>query len=108
LEIVKRERIAFQVGAWKNFEELEEELSLDELDEIILGIYEAEERRDKFVAAVNGLDYDGDSTESDNPQGTVSRETIERRAKLRLEGKSEEEIESADLESLGLFAAESW
>lgn len=84
-------------------------MSLDELDEIVLGIYEAEERNNKFLAAINGIRYDDDSPKDDGTnKGTVSRETIERRAKLRLEGKSEEEIETAELAALGLVASEPW
>ena len=87
---------------------MEESLSMEELNEIVIGVYEAEERRNRFLAAVNGIDYDKESSSEPGPKGDVSsREQVELRAKMRMEGKSTEEIEVAELANLGLVS-EPW
>lgn len=46
------------LGNWKNYEELESNLSLDELFAIIKASREKENREQRFVAAINGIDVD--------------------------------------------------
>lgn len=46
------------LGNWKNIEELEETLNLDELRLIINAIHERELRQMKFFAGLNGVDLE--------------------------------------------------
>lgn len=43
-------------GNWKNFDELEESLSLDELMELYNSIIDVEDRHTKTMAAIYGVD----------------------------------------------------
>lgn len=57
---------AFQIGAWKSTRELEEEITLEELYMIITKAREMEAGRQKFAAALKGIDVDeGQETEFD-------------------------------------------
>lgn len=48
----------FLLGHWKNFQDLEESLSLDELMATLKAIRDREHRQNKFVAAMQGIDID--------------------------------------------------
>lgn len=102
MEIVKKQRRAFLIGAWPNFDEMENSLTLDELDAIIVGMNEQEADRQRFLAAVNGLDLEEDRDES-----LPSADEVRARVAARLAGKSEEEIkaqtEVEELASMGIF-----
>lgn len=43
-------------GIWKNFQDLEESVSLEELEAIVIAAHERENRLYKHMAAVNGID----------------------------------------------------
>lgn len=77
------------MGPWKNFEELEENLNLDELNLIIKAAHEREHRTNKFLAALKGIDLDK-GKESDAQK---KFERAQLRAQARLNGMSEEEME---------------
>lgn len=51
------------LGHWKNFDELESSLSIDELNAILNASREKQERDMKFQAAINGIDVDGEKQE---------------------------------------------
>jgi hypothetical protein len=56
----------FLLGHWKNFEELEDTLSLDELTATLDAIRRKEEREQKFHAAIQGIDLgSGSSTKEE-------------------------------------------
>jgi hypothetical protein len=80
------------LGAWKNIEELEETLTLDELQAILKAQYEKEFRHHQFLAALKGHKMDGSK---DKPKSdTKSKfEEIKARAEARLAGKTEEQAE---------------
>lgn len=81
----------FLQGKWKNFEQLEEDLCLEELEAVLKAGRERESRLMKFYAAFKGVDLDG---------GQDSKErfdAVQRRVEARLSGKSEEELEFAEL-----------
>lgn len=82
----------FLLGHWKNFEEIEDNLTLDELQSILEASREQEYRRNKFAAALKGIDLDAQNKDSDS-----SFEEIKRRAEAKLRGISEEEIEFSDI-----------
>lgn len=54
------------LGMWKNFEELEEALSIEELESLLTAAREKEYRNFRAMAAVQGIDLD-DGKEERNP-----------------------------------------
>jgi hypothetical protein len=52
----------FLLGRWKNYDELEECLTFEELTAIINALREKEARENKFMAAIQGIDLDEEST----------------------------------------------
>lgn len=81
----------FLQGHWKNFEELEEDLCLEELEAVLKAGREKEHRLMKFYALFKGVDLD-------EAQDTKQRfDAVQRRAEMRLTGKTEEELEFAEL-----------
>lgn len=82
---------AFLLGHWKNFEELEANISLPELEAILTAAREREHARNKFAAALQGHDLDG------NNESVEERfRKAELAAHAQLAGKSEEEYELSD------------
>lgn len=51
----------FLLGHWKNYDELEEQLSLDELMKTLEAFKDKEYRDRKFMAALKGIDLDANS-----------------------------------------------
>lgn len=94
------EREAFQIGAWKSFEELEDSISVHELSQILRGIREREEKEQRFLAAINGIDLD----DAQQDQGGSSFEDVKARAEARLKGESEVEKDEREFAELGLVA----
>jgi hypothetical protein len=58
LDLVKLESEIFVLGAWKNFDELESNISMPELLAIIESIRELDYSEKKFLAAMQGVDLD--------------------------------------------------
>ena len=48
----------FLLGHWKNFDELESSLSVEELSAILDASREKEKRGNKFLAAINGVELE--------------------------------------------------
>ena len=82
-------------GRWKNIEELEESLTLEELELIVKSSREKEHRLMKFYAAFKGVNIDEE--EKEDVQDRFER--AQRRAEARLAGLTEEEIEQAEEQS---------
>lgn len=81
------------IGTWKNFEDLEESLTLEELDELLKAIYNKENRGNQFVAAVNGIEMKSEAVDN--------FEVVKERAHRRLmEEAAEKEGIDADLFTL--------
>lgn len=78
------------LGIWKSFDELEENVGLDELNLILKAAHKKEHRRNRFMAALKGHNID-------EPENTTSFEDVQRRAEAKLAGKDVEELEFADL-----------
>lgn len=85
------------MGIWKNVEELEESLCLEELELIIKKAREKEQREQKFMAALKGIDLD--SSQEDNQERF---EKVQKRAQAILQNKSADEVERDDFAELGL------
>lgn len=77
------------LGLWKNIEELEASITLEELQQILDASREQQYRKNKFMAGLKGINLD----EASNPQDKFDE--ISRRAEAKLSGKSEEELEFA-------------
>lgn len=84
----------FLLGQWKNFDDLEESLSLPELNAIVGAKREQQYEQNKFAAALKGVDLDK-SSGSESPEERFER--IKRQAQAKAEGKSETEVEFSEL-----------
>lgn len=73
---------------------MEEHLSLPELEHILKAMREKEYRRQKFQAALKGIDLDEQGGQADE---ALTYADVERRAKAKLAGKTEEQLELDDV-----------
>lgn len=65
--MVPLESEVFLTGKWKDYEELENSLSMPELTAILIAIREGQHQERKFFAAIQGVDIEaGDSKNSSN------------------------------------------
>ena len=68
LDLAKLESELFTLGAWKNFEELETNISMPELMIILESVRELDYNEKKFLAAMQGVDLDEASgTKEEDP-----------------------------------------
>lgn len=74
-------------GAWKNFEDLEDNLTLEELQQIVESFRDLEHQRFKMQAALQGVDLDKER----NAQTEFDK--VKMRAEAKISGKTEEEYE---------------
>lgn len=79
----------FLLGHWKDYDELESSLSMSELIATLGAMHEKENRQNKFLAAIQGIDLSEQSQASEN-SGTTSLQDIEARAHARLTGNQTE------------------
>lgn len=79
------------MGSWKSLVEMEECLTLPELNLLVDGARKKEERHNKFLAAVQGIDL-GD--EDDTPEGLPTFDDIKKKAMQIREGLTAEEVEA--------------
>lgn len=82
------------LGIWKNVEDIEACLNLPELELVVSSARDRDERNQKFMAAIQGIDLDSGNK-------TSTEEIFDRsmnRARAKLEGRSQEQIEMADFE----------
>ena len=78
---------AFLLGQWRNFDELEVNLSLPELEAILDAERERQYNQNKFLAALKGIDLDANAAKSAQERF----EEVVEAAYAQLEGVSEEE-----------------
>lgn len=70
-------------GAWRNFDHIEEELSLPELTAIVVAVRTVEHRKNKMAAALKGIDIDKDKDKTqDDPVEAAKRRVAMRRQGL--------------------------
>lgn len=79
------------LGIWKNVEELEESICLEELELIIKAARDREHRHNKFMAALKGINLD------ENNDAKERFDAVKRRAEAKRQGKSVESLEFAEL-----------
>lgn len=83
------------LGIWKNVEDLEESLSLPELQIILTASREKEHRHHKFLAALKGVDLDeGQSTAKEK------FDEIQSRVNAKLHG--DRAVQNAEYNAFGL------
>lgn len=87
---------AFQLGNWRNFDDLEESLNLPELMLIIKKMREKDHRDKKFLAAMQGIDLD----KGQNSEVQKRIKEVEARAAARLTG-DENALEKAEYADMG-------
>lgn len=74
LDLAAVESKVFLLGVWKNFQELEENISIPELESIFATINEKDYEDKKFSAALKGVDLDA------NRENTKTFEDVRREA----------------------------
>lgn len=82
------------LGNWKNFDELEDNLSYPELTAMVKAKRESEERNNKFMAALQGIDLGKNNTAQDDPV-----EAAKLRARAKLAGMREDEFKFREVTS---------
>jgi hypothetical protein len=80
------------LGIWKNFEEMEENLSLAELEKLLEAKRDQDFQDKKFTAALKGVNLDEQSN-GDAP----TFEDVKRRADAKLRGVSEESLAFSEI-----------
>jgi len=74
------------IGQWRNFQEMEDNLSLDELIAILDAHREDQYQRNKFLAAIQGIDLEGENNKD-------KVEEIKLRVRARQAGMHEDDLE---------------
>ena len=74
-------------GSWKSIDELEDNVSIGELERMLTAARDVRYEERKFFASLKGIDLDGESNEKSK------FEEVEERAKAKLAGKTAEEME---------------
>lgn len=100
----------FQLGSWRNYDELEEYLSMDELVATYNAIIKKENERMEFEAKVAGAEFKGgppaEQTEQAQNGGGTLRDRIEQRKQEKLQqdavlGKDVEAFEGVGYQIIG-------
>lgn len=84
------------LGIYKSFEELEENLTLAELNLLLKAGAKRDERLHRVLAAVNGIKWDSDET---TETGEEAMDRIKKQAAAMMQGKT---VEQMELEEAGI------
>jgi len=74
----------FLLGHWKDYEELEESISMPELTATLKAMYKVEGRKNKFIAAMQGVDLEAENNSSDSTEKPSTFQDIQARAISKL------------------------
>jgi hypothetical protein len=66
LDLLKLESEVFMLGIWKNYDEMEKSISMPELLATLSSKRELDYQEKKFLAAIQGVDLDGDKKREEN------------------------------------------
>jgi hypothetical protein len=66
LDLLKLESEVFMLGIWKNYDEMEKSISMPELLATLSSKRELDYQEKKFLAAIQGVDLDGDKKKEQN------------------------------------------
>ena len=81
------------LGIWRNVAELEEAVNLPELELIVSAARDKEDRANRWLAAVNGIDLSKDNKEENQVNAFDLVEEKKRRLEAEKAGMSKEEFE---------------
>lgn len=81
------------LGIWHNIEDLENKINLEELRVILDAARERDYRNQRFMASIQGIDIEAGAKE----EAQERLDKIKARANAALSGKTEEELEWAEL-----------
>jgi hypothetical protein len=81
------------LGIWKNIEDLEENLTLEELELVVNSSRKKEERHYRILASLKGIKLDDGEEEAETGEDALLR--VKRRAAAKLQGKTDAEIDRA-------------
>lgn len=81
------------LGIWKNIEDLESKINIDELQAILEAAHKREERNQRFMAAIQGIDIDKGAKEDAEERFNA----VQMRVQARLQGMSVEQLEYDEL-----------
>ena len=85
------------LGIYKSFEELEDNLTIEEMNLILKAEAKKEERLHRVLAAVNGIKWDSDEGPAGTETGEEAMARIKRQAAALRAGKTEEQMELEEL-----------
>ena len=96
MKLAEMEAEAFLLGIWKNFDELEENITIDELAAILEASRNKDKHDKEFAAALKGIDLKSNS-DDEHDDNISPYERAVRKAKAIASGMGEEEYEFAEL-----------
>ena len=79
----------FLLGHWKDYDELENSLSMPELTATLKAMYSAESRKNKFMASLQGVSLDSSDSNNNSEKQPSTLKDIQARAMARLSGDNE-------------------
>jgi hypothetical protein len=79
LDLAKLETEVFLLGIWKNFDELESSISIEELMQILSITRELDYEEKKFLAAIQGINLDEQTGKSGEAKGQQEWENLKAR-----------------------------
>jgi hypothetical protein len=79
----------FLLGHWKDYDELENSLSMPELTATLKAMYSAESRKNKFMASLQGVNLDSSDSDDNSEKQPSTLKDIQARAMARLSGDNE-------------------
>jgi len=79
----------FLLGHWKDYDELENSLSMPELTATLKAMYSAESRKNKFMASLQGVNLDSSDSDDNSEKQPSTLKDIQAKAMARLSGDNE-------------------
>jgi hypothetical protein len=95
---------ALLLGVWRNVEELEDSISIEELNAILKAGRDREMRNWKFQAGLKGIKIDDEQESKDAQEtGEEALERIKRRAALKAQGITNEAEVNRKVDQMEIF-----
>ena len=80
LDLLKIESEVFMIGIWKNYDEMESSISMPELITTLTSKREQDYQDKKFLAAIQGVDLEGDKKKAEDPWEKMKEKVFSRGA----------------------------
>lgn len=97
MSLAELEAEAFILGKWKNFDDLEDSINLEELGLIIKALRKQEYERQKFAAALKGINLGDEQNDTEK-----KLEEVKRRAAAKVAGVDEDGYTEIELQEVGI------